>query len=316
MVTRDKLFDVVVIGDCNPDIVLRGPDIAPEFGQHEKLVADAAFVIGGSGSITACACARLDLRTRFIGATGDDTFGRFMLDSLRAWGVDTALCPVLPGSTTGFSVVLSRGEDRAILTHTGTIDSLALGAVPVEELMRARHVHISSYFLQPRLAPQLPPLVALLRSEGVTVSLDPNWDPIGLWDSGLRSLLGEIDLFLPNTAEAEAVSGVHGAGAAALQLCGEGPLVVVKDGDRGGVAARCSPSPTVTSYPAFPVHCVDTTGAGDAFDAGFLRAWLDGRDLRDCLAYACATGALSTRGIGATGALPHPPEVLAMMARS
>jgi sugar/nucleoside kinase (ribokinase family) len=313
MATSDKQFDVVVIGDCNPDIILRGPEVAPEFGQREKLVPDAVFVIGGSGSITACACARVGLRTRFVGATGDDTFGRFMLDSLRTWDVDTALCPVLHGSSTGFSVILSRGEDRAILTHAGTIDSLELGSVPVEQLLEARHVHISSYFLQPRLASQLPSLVGLLRAQGVTVSVDPNWDPTGTWDGGLRSLLSQINIFLPNAAEARAMSGAHDTKGAASQLCREVPLVVVKDGDKGGIAAEGAVPPTFFSHPAFPVQCADTTGAGDAFNAGFLRAWLDGLAVGDCLAYACATGALSTRAIGATGALPTLPEVRAMI---
>jgi sugar/nucleoside kinase (ribokinase family) len=303
---RNRDFDVIVIGDCNPDIVLRGDDVRPEFGQHEKLVPDAALVIGGSGSITSCACARLGLRTRFIGATGDDLFGRFMLGQLDDWGVDTTLCPVLEGVSTGFSVVLSDGTDRAIRTHTGTIDSLRLNHTPLDELTRARHVHISSYFLQPALASQLPELVAQVRAHGVTVSVDPNWDPAGAWDNGLASLLASVDVFLPNAAEARAISGVPGTAGAALQLARTGNLVVVKDGEKGCIAAQRS---AVTSQPGFPVQCLDTTGAGDAFDAGFLRGWLEELPLTDCLAYGCSAGALSTRSIGATGALPTIDEL-------
>jgi sugar/nucleoside kinase (ribokinase family) len=299
-------FDIIVIGDCNPDIVLRGADIRPEFGQHEKLVPDGALVIGGSGSITACACARLGLRTRFVGATGDDLFGRFMLAQLRDWGVDTTLCPVITDVGTGFSVVLSDGTDRAILTHTGTIDSLRLEILPLGELTRASHVHIGSYFLQPGLASQLPQLTTYLRANGVTVSVDPNWDPAGRWDNGLVSLLASVDVFLPNAAEALAISGATGTAAAALQLARNGNLVVVKDGQNGCVAARHG---TVSVQPGFEVDCVDTTGAGDAFDAGFLRGWLDKLPLADCLAYGCSAGALSTRSIGATGALPTIDEV-------
>ena len=309
---RNRDFDVIVIGDCNPDIVLRGDDVRPEFGQHEKLVPDAALVIGGSGSITSCACARLGLRTRFIGATGDDLFGRFMLGQLDDWGVDTTLCPVLKDVSTGFSVVLSDGTDRAILTHTGTIDSLRLENMPLDELTRARHVHISSYFLQPALAPQLPELVAQVRASGVTVSVDPNWDPAGAWDNGLASLLASVDVFLPNAAEARAISGVPGAAAAALQLARTGNLVVVKDGEKGCIAAQHS---AVSSQPGFPVECLDTTGAGDAFDAGFLRGWLEELPLADCLAYGCSAGALSTRSIGATGALPTIDELKTTIAK-
>jgi sugar/nucleoside kinase (ribokinase family) len=298
-------FDIVVVGDCNPDIVLRG-DVYPEFGQHEKLVDDAAFVVGGSGSITACACAAAGLRTAFVGATGDDAFGAFMREQLRAHGVDTAMSPVLAGERTGFSVILSGGQDRAILTFAGTIDHLGPEHLPVDRLARAGHVHVSSYFLQPRLARLLPGLFAALRHEGSTVSVDPNWDPSGGWDGGLKDLLGSVDLFLPNRAEAEALSGKHGAAHAALDLAARGPLVVVKDGADGCTAARDG---SVASVPAFPADSVDSTGAGDSFDAGFLSAWLRGAPLERCLAYGCAAGALSTRALGATGALATPAEL-------
>jgi sugar/nucleoside kinase (ribokinase family) len=305
-------FDIIVIGDCNPDVVLRGDDVRPEFGQHEKLVPDAGLVIGGSGSITACACARLGLKTRFIGATGADLFGRFMLAQLEDWGVDTELCPVRRDVSTGFSVILSQGQDRAILTYAGTIDTLGPGDLPLAELRRGRHVHISSFFLQPGLASQLTSLVGDLRASGVTISIDPNWDPAGNWDNGLLSLLGSVDVFLPNAAEAEAISGVAGTAAAALQLAGLADLVVVKDGKDGCIAAQGS---SLSSQPAFEIHSLDATGAGDAFDAGFLRGWLRGLRLGDCLAYGCAAGALSTRSVGATGALPTVDELKAMAGR-
>jgi len=305
---HDSEFDIIVIGDCNPDIVLRGDNIRPEFGQHEKLVPDAALVIGGSGSITACACARLGLRARFIGATGNDLFGRYMLEQLRDWGIDTTLCPVLDDVGTGFSVVLSEGADRAILTHRGTIDGLRLEMLPLGELVRAPHVHIGSYFLQPGLAAQLPELTSHLRANGVTVSVDPNWDPAGNWDNGLLSLLSSVDIFLPNAAEARALTGLTATAAAALQLAQNGNLVVVKDGAEGCIAAEHG---AISSQPGFAVDCVDTTGAGDAFDSGFLRGWLDGLPLADCLTYGCSAGALSTRSIGATGSLATLEELKA-----
>jgi sugar/nucleoside kinase (ribokinase family) len=298
-------FDIVVIGDCNPDIVLRG-DVEPEFGQHEKLVEDAAFVVGGSGSITACACAAAGLRTAFIGATGDDAFGGFMRRQLELHGVDASMSPVLAGQRTGFSVILSGGQDRAILTFAGTIDRLGPEHLPVPAVARAAHVHVSSYFLQPRLALLLPGLFGALREAGLTVSVDPNWDPSGEWDGGLAALMGAIDVFLPNRAEAEALSGQGGVASAALDLARRGPLVVVKDGVKGCTAARGG---SVWQAPAFPTESVDSTGAGDSFDAGFLSAWLRHLPLERCLAYACTAGALSTRALGATGALATAAEL-------
>ena len=308
----NKEFDVVIIGDCNPDIVLRGPDVKPEFNQHEKLIPNAAVTIGGSGSITACACARIGLRTRFIGAVGDDPFGRFMIGRLHDWGVDTTLCPVLKGAATGFSVILDNDVDRAILTYAGTIGRLGLEHLPLEELAVARHVHVTAYFLQRRLASQLPDLVGRLRPAGVTVSVDPNWDPDADWDGGLRSLLGSIDILFPNAAEARAIGGEPDAGAAALKLASDGTLIAVKDGANGAFVAT---GPNLVFHPGFPTLSQGTTGAGDAFTAGFLRGWLEGMATSECLAYGCAAGALSTRSIGATDALPNIEEVRALASR-
>ncbi len=174
-------------------------------------------------------------------------------------------------------------------------------------------MHISSYFLQPGIAAQLPELVGYLRANGVTISLDPNWDPDGDWDKGLVSLLRGVDVFLPNASEARAISGNPRTDDAALELAQNGNLIVVKDGESGCIAARHG---TISRYPGFNVHCVDTTGAGDAFDAGFLRGWLDDLPLADCLAYGCSAGALSTRAIGATGALPTVQELKTMITMS
>jgi sugar/nucleoside kinase (ribokinase family) len=189
---------------------------------------------------------------------------------------------------------------------------LRLADIPSKELTLARHVHISSYYLQPGLVPQLPGVIGSLREGGVTLSVDPNWDPTGQWDNGLASLLGSVDVFLPNAAEARAITGADGTEAAALQLARQANLVVVKDGENGCVAAHHS---SITSQPGFAVHSVETTGAGDAFNAGFLRAWLEELPLPDCLAYGCAAGALSTRSVGATGALATMDELKATVYR-
>ncbi len=305
-------FDVMVVGGFNPDIVLAGPDVRPEFDQHEKLVADGALVVGGSASITACACARLGLRTAVVGATGDDALGRFMRDRLNEQGVDTSLAPVLDGERTGFSVVLSEGADRAILTYPGTIDRLDAAHLGTDVLASARHVHVASYFLQPRLAALLPMVFRALNDHGTTVSVDPNWDPSGEWDMGLARLLDQVDVFLPNRAEAAALSGATGAdGAAAALATGRRCVVAVKDGGNGASAAGPEGR---ASCPPFPVQTVDATGAGDAFDAGFLYGHLAGWPLEERLRFACAAGALSTRGLGATAAQASAAEVQALLA--
>src|SRR5215217_2912592 len=119
----DKRFDLVVVGEINPDLILRG-DVTPAFGQVEQIVEDAALTIGSSSAIFACGAARLGLRVAFVGKIGDDVFGRFMRQQLAERGVDITGIVVDPAIRTGLSVILSRGVDRAILTYSGSIAAL------------------------------------------------------------------------------------------------------------------------------------------------------------------------------------------------
>lgn len=299
-------LDLLVLGDCNPDLILRG-DVEPEFGQSEKLLDEALLVIGGSGGIMACGAARLGLRTAFAGVVGDDAFGRFMLVALGERGVDTSACVVDPDRPTGLSVILSRGEDRAILTSLGTISDLRADVVDPDLVRSARHVHVSAYYLQDRLRPDLPSLFAEAREAGVTTSIDPNGDPSGAWDSGLLSLLDLTNCFFPNSAEARAITGIDDVDIAAEALAEHGTVVAVKFGQGGGLAMSGA---DVVRSESIPAKVVDTTGAGDSFDAGFLAGRLNGWPLDRCLALAVACGSLSTRAMGGTAAQPTMEEAL------
>ena len=104
-------LDLLVVGEINPDLILRGEDVAPAFGQAEKLVDAATLTIGASSAIMACGAARLGLRTAFVGLVGDDEFGRFMLHALQERGVDTTGCVIDPAQHTGMSVILSQPHD-------------------------------------------------------------------------------------------------------------------------------------------------------------------------------------------------------------
>ncbi len=306
-------FDLVVLGDANPDLILSGKNVEPAFGQAERLVDEALLVIGGSGAIMACGAARLGLRTAFVGVVGDDAFGRFMLESLAERGVDTRGCPVDPVRPTGVTVILSRGEDRAILTATGTITDLRADAVDRDVLRSARHVHLSSYFLLAGLRRDLPALFEEARSAGATTSIDPNWDPAEEWDGGLLSLLSRTDVFLPNSAEARAITGLEDVDVATEALAEHGCVVAAKFGQGGGMVVT---SDFNLHVEAVPVDVADTTGAGDNFDAGFLAGRLNGWSLDRCLAVAVACGSLSTRAVGGTGAQPTMDEALAALSET
>jgi sugar/nucleoside kinase (ribokinase family) len=302
-------FDVLVVGDCNPDLVLRGDDVEPVFGQVERIVDEAELTIGGSGAIAACAVARLGLRVGFVSTVGDDPFGRFMLDALAGRGVDVSGIAVCPGERTGVTVALVRGTDRAILTALGTIASLSADAVDRDILRSARHVHVSSYFLHTALRPGLAGLLREARAAGASTSVDPNWDPAEEWDGGLLDLLPETSVLFLNAEEAKRIGRADDVETAAVLLARRGAAIVaVKLGGDGALAVEGG---RVFRSPARPVEAVDAIGAGDSFDAGFLLGFLGGRPLAESLALANSCGALSMRAAGGTAAQPTLAEAVA-----
>jgi sugar/nucleoside kinase (ribokinase family) len=296
-------FDVLVVGDANPDLLLRG-DVRPRFGQAEQLLTAADLVLGGSAAITAAGCARLGLRTALLASVGDDVFGRMVRDALDERGV-TLLAADGRGEPTGITVVLSEKDDRGMLTLLGTITALRPSDVTDELLSRARHVHVASLYLQPALAAGLAGVFARARQTGLTTSLDTNWDPSEKWES-IAEILAHTDVFLPNANELLAITGVDTPDAAAARLVGDGTTVVMKDGARGARAWWPGGS---SAAPGRAVDVVDTTGAGDSFNAGFLAARLSGHDLGESLRWAAVAGSLSTRAAGGTAAQATTAEL-------
>jgi len=305
-------LDLLVLGDVNPDVVLTG-DVEPAFGQVERLVDEARLTIGGSAAIVAAGAARLGLRVGLCGIVGDDLFGRFLRDELAARGVDIRGLVTDPERPTGVTIVLARPEDRAILTHAGTIADLTVERIDPALLSDARHVHVGSFFLQAGLAAGLPAMFRNARARGGTTSIDPNWDPAEGWDGGLRAVLPHTDVFLPNATEATRIAGEDTVDDAARALARDAHLVVVKAGRDGSIAAE---GDRIRRVAAPAIEPVDTTGAGDAFDAGFLASRLAGDPLERSLAIANACGALATRGLGGVDAQPTMAEARALAERS
>jgi sugar/nucleoside kinase (ribokinase family) len=195
-------------------------------------------------------------------------------------------------------VILSREEDRAILTSLGGIDALHADLIDPTLLVSSRHVHVSSYYLQRRLRASLEPVLVTAREGGATISLDPNWDPEELWDGGLFAVLPLLDYLLVNEQEARLIGRSDDAETGARMLASRGPTVLVKLGSQGGLLVTREEA---VHRAALPVEPVDTTGAGDSFDAGFLCGLLQGWDLSRCLELACACGSLSVAVAGLDG---------------
>ena len=298
-------FDILVAGEINPDLVLTG-DVTPEFGQVEKLVNSAVLTIGSSSAIFACGAARLGLKVAFIGVCGEDVFGRFMLDEMYKRDVDFSNVMVRPDGQTGLSVILSRRTDRAILTHGGLIATLQAADISDDLLRQARHFHVASYFLQTSLQPDLLHLFQRAHSLGLTTSLDTNYDPSGQW-LGFEKLLAVTDVFLPNQTEALSITKASAVESAARQLAQHAKTVVVKLGADGALA--CTQAEIVKSASPW-VDVVDTVGAGDTFDAGFLYGYLHKWEMKESLRLACICGALSTRQAGGTNSQPTLEEAI------
>ena len=311
-------LDLLVVGDVNADLVLRGGDLVPAFGQREQLVEEATLVLGGSGAIVAAGAARLGLRVAMSGCVGDDVLGRAMVEALE--GVDVSAIRRVDAPT-GISVGLARPGDRAVLTALGALASFRAEDVPDSLLRSARWVHVASPFLQPGLD-----VAAIAARAAGTTSLDPGWDPADRWELEWEG----FDVLLPNAQEARRLAGEEDVEAAARRLAERGPLVVVKlgaegalaaGGDGAAVAGAGASSPegapsagAVVRVGAPRVDPVDATGAGDSFDAGFLAARLAGEGLAGALALGCACGALSTRAPGGTAGQPTLADARSFMA--
>lgn len=302
-------FDVVVVGELNADLILSG-DVTPAFGQVERLIDDASLVMGSSSAICACGMARLGLRVAFAGKVGEDTLGQFVLRELERHGVATAGVVVDPALKTGLTVILSRADDRALLTYPGTIAALRYDEVDPALLAQARHLHMGSYYLLDAMRPDAPRLFAHAHELGLSVSLDTNYDPLERWEGGLAEALRHVDIFLPNRTELLAIARQPDEGAALATLAQAVPTVAVK---LGGQGARARQAGRDTYAPATPVDAIDTTGAGDSFDAGFIYGHLAGWPLEQTLRMACVTGALSTRAVGGTAAQATLDEALALL---
>jgi sugar/nucleoside kinase (ribokinase family) len=303
-----KPYDILVAGEINPDLILTG-DVAPAFGQVEKLVDSCKLTIGSSSAIFACGAARLGLSVAFIGLCGDDLFGRFMLDKMQGRGVNVSTVIIRPDGQTGLSVILSQGADRAILTHPGLMSALRAEDIPEALLCQARHLHVASYFLQTNLQPGLVGLFRRARDLGLTTSLDPNYDPSERW-IGFDELLSVTNVFLPNEREAISLSGESQVRLAVESLGSRVEILAIKMGAEGALGFQDG---RIARAASVPVRVVDTVGAGDSFDAGFLYGYLNGWSLEKSLQLACACGGLSTQRPGGTEGQPTLPEALAFL---
>ena len=292
-------FDVTIAGELNLDLILYGlpEQLAPE----RELLADRMMLtLGSSSAILAHNLSTLGSAVGFQSRIGDDPLGGIALARLVEGGVDAGkVRRVATSTTTGLTVILHHGAWRNILTYLGTICELNWDDLDLDYLADSRHFHLSSYYMQHALLPRMGELFGYLKGKGLTTSLDTNDDPDDRWSDDLKAVLRHVDVFLPNEREACKIARTDDLETAIKNLADLVPLVVVKLGPKGALAQRGTERIVVASQKVEPI---DTVGAGDSFDAGFLHQYVQGASVETCLASGNRAGALSTTRPGGTEA--------------
>jgi ribokinase len=295
---------VVVAGDIFVDFILGGFTTWPEPGT-EVFAKNYRREVGGGAAITACGLARLGSRTSVLAVVGRDT-GDWVSQRLAGCGVETGLLLFDEAEPTALSVAISTARDRSFLTYQGANSGFAAALAEAARngsLEAIRHLHLG-------WAPILDSadeLLAAIKRNGCTVSLDTGWHEEWLSDPRASKLLRQIDLFFPNEAEATRMTGERDIEKilAFYQKAGIRRVAL----KRGCEGATLLWDGEILQVRAFPVITVDTIGAGDCFNAGFLHYWLQGESPLTCLRAANICGATSTEGYGGVENFPDTQRI-------
>ena len=307
-----KRFDVLAVGELNPDLILAGITANQPLVGVEQEFERLHLTLGSSTAISCVLMQRLGLTTAMSACIGSDDHGKFCKAVLDEAGVDTGLITEVAGVATGLTVCLPYPNDRLLLTAKGTMVMNPALAITPDILRTARHLHVGSFFLQTNLRLALADLFGMARRLGLSTSLDTGWDPDEHWlDDDLRGALAQTSCFFPNEIEFQKLTGTTDPLAGSVMLRGFGVgTVVLKRGARGAMAFSAEEQ---AEHSGFVAHPVDTTGAGDAFNAGFLTGMLSGEPMESRLALGNACGAMTVSAIGGTGGIKCRDQVRAFM---
>lgn len=285
-----RAHDVLLVGDYFLDLVFMGLPAMPELGQ-EVFGTGFEMLIGGAFN-SAAAMRRLGLRVAWAGDFGNDEFSEMALREAKAEGIDISLSVCHPRPLRRVTVAASFPQDRAFISYGDPEPSMpaAFKALP-KAAAEAVCIGGTVWGLKVQVG------LLLARARRMRVLMDGNGsDHASLSDANVRRALGSVDVFMPNLREAQRLTGARDAEAALQALGRLCRVVVIKAGASGAYALARGVAPV--HAPAIPVTPVDTTGAGDSFNAGFVKAWLEGRPLVECLRWGNAVGGLSTTAPG------------------
>lgn len=306
MTSRRSRPDGLVLstGRLYCDLVFRGLTAMPHLGE-ERFADDLAIVPGGGGFITAAHLVGLGRPAALLARLGEDPLSQSLLPALARSGVELGFLERAADAGPQLTVAMVQDGERAFLSRrAGSARPATLPAALGD--VRVAHLHIAEF----ATLAEIPHLVTDARHHGLTVSLDPSWDDALIRSPDLVALCNGVDIFLPNASEARAIADCDDLDTAGRQLAQHFALVVIKD---GGDGARLYEGRESLALPAAPCQGVlDTTGAGDAFNAGFLAAWLGGSSPERALAEGIACGTLSVQSVGGAGHELDPRQVAAV----
>ena len=294
-----KRFQVAIAGEINLDLILYGlPADMPL--ERELLATRFEVTLGSSSAILAHNLAVLGTSVTFTTRVGADELGQIALQRLSQASVDLSRVVRASSDTaTGVTVILPHNAGRHMFTYPGTMAEMTVSDLDLASLEQARHFHLSSLFLQTGLRPGAADLFRQLKQAGLTTSLDTNDDPDDRWEDLLDGLLPHVDVLLPNESEACRMTGTANVEEAIERLAAIVPVVAIKCGPRGALVRYAGTTHRIAPVAVDPV---DTIGAGDSFNAGFLHAWLQNLPPQIAAKSGNITGAFSTLRSGGTEA--------------
>ncbi len=302
--SRYDTYDVLVVGDYCLDLIFTGLPALPELGR--EVVAAGFEQVPGGAFNTAVALHRLGVRVVWATDFGTDAYSQFVLERARADGLDERGFVHHARSLRNLTVAASFPGDRAFLAYYDPAPALPAAAKALATL-RARVLYIPGLYAGPLLDAAL----LVVRAKRMSVVMDGNsYESARMSSPRLRRALSAVDVLTPNAAEAFRLTGEVDLIRALRMLGDRTRCVVIKDGGGGAYGIE---SGEVFYSPALPLTPLDTTGAGDVFDAGFLTARLDGKPLHECLRWGNVVGGLSTLAAGGTGRVVTRAEVEARL---
>ena len=302
-----KAFDIIALGELNVDLILNQIEGEPEIGK-EKFAKQMTLTLGSSTAIFAANAAALGAKVAFCGMIGDDSFGDLVESSLQAKGVDTRYLIRQNKYATGATICMSYDEDRANLTYQGAMDYMSLDDINPEVFKQTKHIHISSIYMQSGVKRDLMKILELCKANGVTTSLDSQWDPAEKWDLDWKKVLPLVTVFMPNETELKFLTRSETLEEAIEKIRPYTNAAVIKCGSKGSILVRKG-QPDRKQEALLNKNVVDCIGAGDSFNSGFLTRFAAGDDLARCQEYGNMTGAVNTTAAGGTTAFTNREEV-------